>query len=102
VIYVLRAVEGIREFKVVQHELDRVEVLIVVDSKWTLASAAAIEHGLMARLGADVRVETRVVDSIVPEASGKHRYVVSRVNVAPVDELRRMATQSSVTRAGVH
>jgi phenylacetate-CoA ligase len=39
----------------------------------------AIESGLQQRLGADVRVTVRVVDAIEPEASGKHRYVVSHV-----------------------
>ena len=31
------------------------------------------------RLGEDVKVDVRIVDSIAPEASGKHRYVVSHV-----------------------
>lgn len=89
VIYVMRAIEGIREFKIIQHELKQVEVLIVPDTRWTPAAVAAIEHGLQARLGADVRIESRVVDSIAPEASGKHRYVVSQVKSAAVEELRR-------------
>jgi phenylacetate-CoA ligase len=80
-------VEGIGEFKVIQHALDRVEVLVVPDGKWTAAGAAAIERGLQARLGADVRIETRVVEAIAPEASGKHRYVVSRVSIPALDAL---------------
>jgi len=91
VIYVLRAADGVAEFKFVQHELRRVEVLVVPDAKWAPDSAAAIERGLAARLGADVRIEIRVVDSIAPEASGKHRYVVSRVSAARIDELNTAA-----------
>ena len=102
VIYVLRAVEGVGEFKVIQHEVDRVEVLVVPGGKWTGAGAAAIERGLQARLGAGVRVETRAVDGIPPEASGKHRYVVSHVRSPAVDELKRADPRSSATSAHAH
>ena len=80
-IYVLRAVEGVAEFKVVQHALDEVEVLVVADGRWTPLGAAAIQQGLQQRLGADVRVTVRMVEHIPPEASGKHRYVVSHVSL---------------------
>jgi len=102
VIYVLRAVDGIREFKLIQHELDRVEVLVVPDGRWTPSSAAAIEQGLQARLGLDVRIEIKQVGGIALEASGKHRYVVSRIRVPAVDELRRIEPQSSSEAAEVH
>ena len=102
VIYVLRSVDGVGEFKVIQHDLDRIEVLVVPDARWTPAAAAAIGRGLQMRLGDDVRIETRVVDSIAPEASGKHRYVVSRVDVAAVEEMKRAAVQAvaAATAAG--
>jgi phenylacetate-CoA ligase len=96
VIYVLRAIDGIREFKVIQHELDRVEVLVIPDLKWTPAGAAAIEHGLQARLGGSVRIETRIVDSIAPEASGKHRYVVSHVKAPPVELLKDLQVRPEI------
>jgi len=66
VIYVLRAVDGVGEFKIIQHDLDRIEVLVVPDALWTPAAAKAIERGLRLRLGPDVRIEARVVDSIAP------------------------------------
>jgi len=102
VIYVLRAIEGVGEFKVIQHERDRVEVLIVPNRHWTPAGAAAIKRGLQARLGADVRIETRVVEAIAPEASGKHRYVVSRVGVPAVNALTRADSGSGAAAAEVH
>jgi phenylacetate-CoA ligase len=79
VIYVLRAVEGVGEFKIIQHATDRIEVLVAPGRGWTEQARSAITHGLRARLGANVRVETRVLDAIPAEASGKHRYVVSHV-----------------------
>lgn len=78
-IYVLRATEGVAEFKLVQHDLRDIEVLLVPDARWSPAGAGAIDAGLRQRLGQDVRVTVRVVDQIAPEASGKHRYVVSHV-----------------------
>jgi hypothetical protein len=78
-IYVLRAVEGVAEFKLVQHTLREVEVLVVPMRAGTRRIAQAIEAGLRQRLGDDVRVVVRSVERIAPEASGKHRYVVSHV-----------------------
>jgi len=99
VIYVLRALEGIQEFKLIQHELNRVEVLVIPDSRWRAETLAAIEHGLGTRLGRDVRIETRLVNHIAPEASGKHRYVVSRVRVGVLDDLRISEASSPATAA---
>ena len=79
VIYVLRDVEGITQFKFIQHSLRDVEVLIVPASQWTEASRAKLIAGLALRLGNDVRVSVRLVDVIPVEASGKYRYVVSHV-----------------------
>lgn len=78
-IYVLRATEGVAEFKLVQHTRHELEVLVVPGPSWRETGAQAIESGLQQRLGADVRVRVRLVEQIDPEASGKHRYVVSHV-----------------------
>jgi phenylacetate-CoA ligase len=78
-IYVLRATEGVAEFKLIQHDLHDLEVLVVPGPRWQADSTRAIEGGLRQRLGDGVRVTVRLVDQIAPEASGKHRYVVSRV-----------------------
>jgi len=82
VIYVVRATEGVAEFKLVQHAVDEVEVLVVPDGRWGARSEASIVGGLKARLGDRCRVTVRRVDSIAPEASGKFRYVVSHVALA--------------------
>lgn len=92
-IYVLRAVEGVAEFKLIQHSLRDLEVLVVAGPRWRADAAGAIDAGLRQRLGSDVRVAVRVVDAIAPEASGKHRYVVSHVRLA--GELARAAASSA-------
>jgi phenylacetate-CoA ligase len=82
VIYVLRAVPGIAQFKCVQHAPERMEVQIVADARWNEAASHAVVTGLRARLGETLQVELRMLDEIPPEASGKHRYVVSHVPLA--------------------
>ncbi|OGU23595.1 MAG: capsule biosynthesis protein CapK [Hydrogenophilales bacterium RIFOXYD1_FULL_62_11] len=79
VIYVLRAVPGVGQFKLVQHALDRLEVQVVPDVRWNDAAREAVTEGLRARLGSSLAVELKLQDAIAPEASGKHRYVVSHV-----------------------
>lgn len=79
VIYVLRAIPGVGQFKLIQHTVDHLEVQVVPDARWNDAAREAVSQGLCARLGATVIVELKLLDVIAPEASGKHRYVVSHV-----------------------
>jgi phenylacetate-CoA ligase len=82
VIYVLRAVAGVAEFKIVQHSLHEFEVMVVPNANWQESSRVEIETGLHKRLGDDIRINLRLVESIPAEASGKHRYVISRVSLS--------------------
>lgn len=81
VIYVLRAVPGVAQFKLIQHALDRIEVLVVPDTRWSDAARDAVLQGLQARLGESVQFDLKLQDTIAPEKSGKHRYVVSHVRL---------------------
>jgi len=93
VIYVLRAVPGVAEFKIIQHSTDDIEVLVVPAPDWRPDAVETIVRGLQARLGpVDVRV--RQTDDIPPEASGKHRYVVSHVEL-PNDLGHQLHTPTS-------
>jgi phenylacetate-CoA ligase len=80
-IYVLRAVDGVGEFKLIQHDKLDLEVQVVANGRWKSEMTQAIEAGLKQRLGEDVRIRVRLLDTIPPEASGKHRYVVSHVRL---------------------
>jgi phenylacetate-CoA ligase len=80
-IYVLRAVDGVGEFKLIQHDRSSIEVRVVPNGRWQPEMVEGIESGLKQRLGDDVRIEVKLVDGIAPEASGKHRYVVSHVRL---------------------
>ena len=77
VIYVVREVEGVKEFKFIQHTVDRVEVLVVPNDRWCAEMSKQIRYGLSDRLGPEVMIEITVVDHIAADASGKYRYVVS-------------------------
>jgi phenylacetate-CoA ligase len=79
VIYVLRAIPGVGQFKLIQHAVDRMEVQVVPDARWNDDARAAVIQGLRARLGPALNVDLKLQDAIAPEASGKHRYVVSHV-----------------------
>jgi phenylacetate-CoA ligase len=79
VIYVLRAIEGVAEFKLVQHAVDDLEVLVVPGTRWGESSRAQISQGLEARMGRGTRVIVRTVDQIPVEPSGKSRQVISHV-----------------------
>ncbi len=88
-IYVLRATDGVGEFKLIQHDVRDIEVRVVPNERWRPQAAVQIEQGLRHRLGEDVRIAVRTCESIPPEASGKYRYVVSHVRLA--GELGRAA-----------
>ncbi len=84
IIYVLRAVDGIAEFKFIQHTMRDAEVLVVPATQWNERSRAQVAAGLEARLGPGSRVVIRLVDNIAAEKSGKYRYVVSHVPLSEV------------------
>lgn len=80
VIYVVRDIEGVDQFKIIQEDLDDVRVLIKVHPElYPPDGDDRIVRGFKKRMGGNVRVTVNHVEEIPPEASGKHRYVVSRV-----------------------
>ena len=50
-IYVLRAVEGIAEFKLIQYSIKDLEVLVVQNNNWREVALSKIEKGLKERMG---------------------------------------------------
>jgi phenylacetate-CoA ligase len=78
-IYVLRDVLGLKQFKIIQETVARIRVLVIPDSTFRDTVVSDIIAGCRARLGGSVNVTVEKVDQIAPEASGKFRYVVSRV-----------------------
>jgi phenylacetate-CoA ligase len=93
VIYILRAVEGVGEFRIIQHSVQDIEVQVVPNDCWRETGRAEIEYGLRKRLGEDIRIDLRLIEGIGSEASGKHRYVVSRV---PLPDSLKMVSESPI------
>tara|TARA_R110000772_G_scaffold129051_4_gene237013 strand:- start:28003 stop:29355 length:1353 start_codon:yes stop_codon:yes gene_type:complete len=78
-IYVLRDMPGVANFRIVQESLELTRVEVVPRNSLTGAMVIEIESGLRARLGESVKIEVREAEEIPRETSGKFRYVVSRV-----------------------
>jgi phenylacetate-CoA ligase len=78
-IYILRDLPQVRAFKIIQESLDCTRVLVVSMDGLPQALHLSIVTQFRARLGASVEVVIEEVAAIPPEASGKHRYVVSKV-----------------------
>lgn len=79
VIYVVRDISGVEQFKIVQEEVDEVRVLLTTNEMYPADGDARIVAGFHKRMGEDVRVSVEHMTDIPREASGKFRYVVSKV-----------------------
>ncbi|MFT3759463.1 phenylacetate--CoA ligase family protein [Thauera sp.] len=78
-IYTVRDLPGVERFKIVQHSRDLTEVLLVTNAQFDPASELRIMNDFKTRLGQAVEVRVSRVNEILPEKSGKFRYVVSHV-----------------------
>lgn len=79
-IYVVRDIPGVVQFKIIQEAVDNVRVLLDVDKNlFPEDGNSLIVGGFKKRMGKDVDVRVEIVDEIAKDASGKYRYVVSKV-----------------------
>ena len=79
-IYILRDLPQVGAFKIIQESLDCTRVLLVSADGVPPALRLSIVSQFRARLGASVEILIEEVAAIPAEASGKHRYVVSKVS----------------------
>lgn len=78
-IYVLRETPGVEQFKIIQHDIDQFEIQIVANPMWTDQAKINIDQKFKSRFGEKCDTEINLVEEILPEASGKIRQVVSKV-----------------------
>ncbi len=78
-IYHVRDVPGVNNFKIVQQSLSQTDILLEVNDNFDDSSLKEIKNNFNKRLGQDVTVTIEIVDRIASEKSGKYRYVVSKV-----------------------
>jgi phenylacetate-CoA ligase len=79
-IYVVRDIPGVVEFKIIQETVEEINVLLKIEK--TLFPGDGEENvikGIKKRMGEEVDVKVDFVDEIPRDASGKYRYVISRV-----------------------
>lgn len=79
VIYVLREIEGIEQFKVRQKDVNRFHVQLVKSQHFKMENESRIREGLRQRLRAPVEVTIEYLPNLAPERSGKFRHVISEV-----------------------
>lgn len=79
VIYILRELSAVREFRVVQEGVDRVVVQLVADRPLVQIERRQLVADFSALLGSGVTTTVDEVRSIPRTPSGKFRYVESRV-----------------------
>ncbi len=80
-IYAIRDVPGVENFKIIQESLDRTRVQLVTTVDFRIEYEGKIVAGMKDRLGKEVDVQLERVNNISSEASGKYRYVVSHVTI---------------------
>jgi phenylacetate-CoA ligase len=81
VIYAVRDVPGVKNFKVVQEDPSHTRVLLIPENGFSQEAEDKIRARLTERLGKGVRISIARVEEIPVSPSGKHRYVESRVPV---------------------
>ena len=79
-IYILRDLPTIREFKIVQESRELTRIMLVVKEALTEEIHNSIASDFRARLGGDVQIDINTVKEIPAEKSGKYRYVVSHAH----------------------
>ena len=87
VVFVLREVHPIREFQIVQEDLEHLHILIVASEGFTDDTRRAILAKVQKVMGPQVAVSVEMVDHIARAPSGKHRFVISKVADTYLDRL---------------
>ncbi|MFV0476229.1 MAG: phenylacetate--CoA ligase family protein [Parahaliea sp.] len=78
-IYILRDMPEVDRFKIIQESLQKTVVQLVPNTGFDERCREQVATAFRQRLGAGVDVTIEEVDDIAAEASGKFRYVISRV-----------------------
>jgi phenylacetate-CoA ligase len=79
-IYVIRDIPGVADFKIIQEAVDDIKVLLKIHKTlFPEEGKRQIIEGFKKRMGHMVNVDIEMVDEIKKDASGKYRYVVSKV-----------------------
>ena len=79
VIYILREIIGVEQFKITQQAINEFDVQIINNALWNPASFKIIEKKFKSRFGNLCNTHINLTHKIPPEVSGKIRQVVSKI-----------------------
>lgn len=80
IIYVVRDIEGVVNFKIIQNDFDDIRVLLKIDdSLYPVDGNQRIIKGFRKRMGEQVRIRIDIETDLPNDPSGKYRYVISKV-----------------------
>lgn len=78
-IYILREIQGMRRFRIVQNEMNQIDLLISVNQKLSDDARHAIQTKFDKLLGGPVNLSFKYMDDIETSVSGKFRHVICNV-----------------------
>lgn len=82
-----KPIDTIDESQIIQEEVDRVIVKLVISRKFTPQHQHLLEKGLSDRLGSRMKLSVLIVDRIEREKNGKFRWVISKVGLSPYGKM---------------
>lgn len=70
-----KGINGIIQFQIIQHELERVQVSVVASAGFTDEEQSKFTAALTERFGTQLKINLKIVDELQKEKSGKFRVV---------------------------
>lgn len=77
--HIFYGVEGLVQFQIIQHSLNTIEVNLVINDMFSIATKTYIENKLSEALDETVQIKVSFVEAIAIPPSGKYRFAISYV-----------------------
>ena len=78
--HIVKNVQGIKQYQVLQENLGELTIKIVTDGQFEEGERSKLINLVREKCGNDMSVKIEVVDEIPLTESGKRRYIISRVS----------------------
>lgn len=92
-----KPVKGIEKSQIIQEQPDHLIIKVVASPVFDGAQRKLLMHGFHERLGAETQIDILPVEDIPREASGKYRWVVSKVPFSFNRQMRQLDTGDEAT-----
>ncbi|MFX0198611.1 MAG: phenylacetate--CoA ligase family protein [Candidatus Hodarchaeota archaeon] len=74
------AIEGIKQFQVVQESVSEINIKVVTDESFEEGRIDTLVNEIREYLGEDMKVNFQIVDKLLPTKSGKFRFIISKIS----------------------